>query len=345
MNWLWHSSRPVRRCFSAASILMAMAVLIACLVASVGLLQSPVAAKGSAAVVPSAQESAELEKAQAVSHITISVENLPLSIEFFERVLDFELIWRDERWGEDVEELYGIFGARIRSARLRLGSEEIELIEFMTPKGRLIPRDSRSNDLWFQHIAIVVSDIEAAYQRLRQHDIRHASTAPQTLPLSNPNAGGISAFYFRDPDGHVLEIIHFPAGKGDPRWQEAAATGATFLGIDHTAIVVSDTDESLRFYREELGLSIAGGSENVGTEQAHLNNVKDAHLRITALKAPGGGPGVELLEYLHPGPGRAYPPDSLANDLWNWQTVMKVVGSGEGRIVRDPDGHAVLLIP
>jgi catechol 2,3-dioxygenase-like lactoylglutathione lyase family enzyme len=347
MNRLWHSTPGVRPRFSAASILLAMAMLIACLVAAVDLAQTPVSAGAPALALQTSELSAGPVRAQAVSHIAISVESLPRSIEFFTEVLDFEVVSRDERWGEQVEQLYGIFGARVRTARLRVGSEEIELIEFMTPRGRLIPRESRSNDLWFQHIAIVVSDIEAAYARLREHDIRHASTAPQTLPLSNPNAGGISAFYFHDPDGHVLEIIHFPAGKGDPRWREAATSGATFLGIDHTAIVVADTEESLRFYRDQLGMSIAGGSENIGAEQARLNNVKGAHLRITTLKAPGGGPGVEFLEYLHPGRGRPYPADSLANDLWSWHTVIKTDGAGNSqqRIVRDPDGHALMLVP
>src|SRR5207249_11847147 len=86
----------------------------------------------------------------------------------------------------------------------------------------------------------------------------------------NPNAGGIRAFYFRDPDDHPLEILQFPAGKGDPKWQRAE--GRLFLGIDHTAIVVASTDASLRFYRDLLGLRIAGTSLNYGPEQERLNN-------------------------------------------------------------------------
>jgi len=92
--------------------------------------------------------------------------------------------------------------------------------------------------------------------QLAKHQVRHVSTAPQTLPAWNPNAGGIKAFYFQDPERHVLEIIWFPAGKGDPRWQRP--TNGLFLGIDHTAIVVSDTDRSLAFYHDALGLRVAG---------------------------------------------------------------------------------------
>jgi catechol 2,3-dioxygenase-like lactoylglutathione lyase family enzyme len=268
------------------------------------------------------------------------VEDMDRSVDFYTRVLDFKKTDDQELFGEHHEAFTGLFGVRVRIVRLRLGNETIELTQYLTPRGRLIPRDSRSNDRWFQHIAIVTTDMNGAYARLRHNKVGYASTAPQTLPLSNPNAGGISAFYFRDPDDHVLEIIHYPAGKGDPRWQEATAL---FAGIDHTAIVVSDTDKSIEFYRDRFCFSVAGTSENVGTEQAHLNNVRDAHLRITALRAPGGGIGVELLQYLTPTDGRTYPQDSKPNDLWHWTIHLVPVVDGQTQVVRDPDGHAIVV--
>ncbi|MGH7856392.1 MAG: VOC family protein, partial [Candidatus Binatia bacterium] len=169
-------------------------------------------------------------------------------------------------------------------------------------------------------MAIVVTDMDRAYRRLRDHRVEHASSGPQRLPDWNPNAGGIEAFYFKDPDGHVLEVLAFPEGKGDSRWHRK--TDRLFLGIDHTAIVVWDTEESLRFYRNVLGLRVAGASENHGTEQEHLNNVFGARLRITTLRA-AKGPGVELLEYLAPRDGRPAPPDWKANDLVHWQTTLR----------------------
>lgn len=155
----------------------------------------------------------------------------------------------------------GLFGLRMRVVRMQLGDEIIELTEYLTPKGRPIPADSKSNDHWFQHIAIVVSDMDQAYQRLRDFKVQHVSTAPQRIPDWNKGAAGIRAFYFRDPDNHNLEITYFPSGKGDPRWQKP--TDNLFLGIDHTAIVVSDTERSLKFYRDLLALRVAGESENL----------------------------------------------------------------------------------
>jgi len=292
------------------------------------------------------------------------------SIAFYSKVLTFEKISDREVDGEEVEHLFGVFGAHIRLVEMKLGDESIQLVQFVAPRGGPIPVDSKSNDLWFQHIAIIVSDMDLAYAILRQNKVEYASSAPQRLPDWNKDAGGIKAFYFKDPDEHPVEILWFPEGKGDPKWHRLS--GRLFLGIDHTAITVSDTEASLKFYRDLLGLRVAGESENYGTEQEHLNNVFGAHLRITALRARAG-PGIELLEYLSPRDGRPFPLDEHANDLVHRATVLLTqdpdaaakqitaahstfVSSGvvvnhtqqltftKGFLVRDPDGHAIEIV-
>lgn len=298
----------------------------------------------------------------SVGCVGMTVGDLDRSIDFYTRVLTFERATEAEVAGEPWERLEHVFGARMRIARLRLGGECVELTEYLAPKGRPVPADARSNDRTFQHVAIVVSDMTRAYEVLRAAKVEHASTGPQRLPDWNPNAGGIEAFYFRDPDRHVLEVIRFPPKKGDPRWQ--TPNGKLFLGIDHTAIVVGDTDASLRFYRDALGLRVAGGSENYGTEQEHLNNVFGARLRITTLRA-SSGPGIELLEYLAPRDGRPAPDDARSNDLSHWQTALfardvdaasravhgdaptnlprNEFGYARASLARDPDGHVMQL--
>lgn len=307
-----------------------------------------------------------------IESVGFTVSDLDRVGEFYTDVLHFRKISEKEVWGREFELLTGVFGARARTARYRLGEEIIELTEYLTPGGRPVPVDSRSNDRWFQHIAIIVSDMDKAYAELRKHKVRHASTGPQKLPDYIPNAAGIRAFYFKDPDGHVLEVLEFPSDKGDPKWRRRAGTGELFLGIDHTAIVVGDTDTSLGFYREALGLQVAGNSENYGPEQERLNNVFGARLLITGLRTQEPGIAVEFLEYLAPSDGRPFPRDTRSNDLWHWQTGF-VTAEAEGLAellrerhfdfispavvefgasdlwfrraltVRDPDGHAVRI--
>jgi catechol 2,3-dioxygenase-like lactoylglutathione lyase family enzyme len=274
---------------------------------------------------------------RGVGCLGLTVSDLDRSVAFYSGVLTFEKVLDVEQAGEAVEQLEGVFGARTRTARLWLSGECLELTEYLAPRGRPAPADARSNDRSFQHAAIVVSDMDRAYAVLRAAHAEHASTGPQRLPDWNPNAAGIRAFYFRDPDRHVLEVLQFPPGKGDAKWQKK---DALFLGIDHTAIVVGDTDASIRFYRDVLGLRIAGASENWGTEQEHLNNVFGARLRITTLRA-ASGPGIELLEYLAPRDGRAYPADERANDLVHWQTTLVGDPADAARLLRG--AHAAFV--
>src|SRR5246500_4121167 len=306
---------------------------------------------------------------EGVDAIGITVSDMDRAVAFYSKVLTFEKISDAEVAGEDYEHLEGVFGLRMRVVRMLLGDESIELTEYLAPKGRPIPADSRSNDRWFQHIAIIVNDMDKAYAWLRQNKVEHASTGPQRLPDWNKNAAGISAFYFKDPDEHPVEVLQFPPDKGAEKWHRP--TEKLFLGIDHTAIVVWDTDASLKFYRDVLGLRVAGESENYGTEQEHLNNVFGAHLRITALRGVTG-PGIELLEYLAPRDGRPFPADEHANDVIHRQTVLLtgdaeaaarqlyagkvsfvssgVVANQKGQLgfnktflVRDPDGHVMAI--
>jgi len=305
----------------------------------------------------------------AVDSVALTVSDLDRASDFYSKVLTFEKVADREVAGGPYERLFGVPGLRVRSVRMRLGDEYLELQQFLAPRGRPVPIDSRSNDRWFQHVAIIVSDMNAAYARLQSFNVEQASSAPQRLPDWNPNAGGIEAFYFRDPDGHNLEVLQFPADKGARKWH--ARDGRLFLGIDHTAIVVADTEASLHFYRDVLGMRIAGSSDNYGTEQEHLNNVSGAHLRITALRA-AHGPGIEFLEYLAPRSGRPLPADTQPDDLWYWQVnlcsaapaafepalrdshapllsagtielVDPKLGWRKGLLTRDPDGHASLI--
>ena len=305
--------------------------------------------------------------AREVGPIGLTVSDRDAEVRFFTAVLGFSLESDTELVGEPYERLEGVFGAHLLVARLVLGNEHLELTEYLAPRGRPYPGDSRSNDRWFQHVAIIVSDMDSAYRVLRAHKVGHISTVPQTIPLSNPAAGGIRAFYFRDPEGHPLELLWFPPGKGAERWHRS---DRLFLGIDHTAIAVGSSARSLRFYRDLLGLRVAGTSHNFGTEQAHLGNVPEADVQITGLRA-AAGPGIEFLEYLTPRTGRAAADDERANDLVQVQTTLVVpdaraaaaactrwgaaplsaapvvadgLGFRWGFLVRDPDGHVLRIV-
>jgi catechol 2,3-dioxygenase-like lactoylglutathione lyase family enzyme len=303
-----------------------------------------------------------------VSSLGVTVRELTRSAAFFQHVLGFERCRTQRVAGPELERLTGLSGVEARVAQLWLGDEKVQLCEYVAAPGRSFPADSRSNDHWFQHAAIIVRDMDEAYARLRRFGVELASVGPQRLPDFNPAAAGIRACYFRDRDGHFLEVLQFPSGKGDCKWHRVG--DQLHLGIDHTAIVVRSTASSLKFYRDALGMSIAGTSTNFGPEQERLNNVAGARLQITTLKA-SSGPGIELLQYLSPETGRPRPSDARPNDLLHWHVsvvvadvaaaietaksaggtllstgIAEINSAGDScvsALVGDPDGHVLEL--
>ncbi len=305
-----------------------------------------------------------------IEYVGMTVANLEQSEKFYTEVLSFQKIADTEVWGEDWSKLQGVFGLRMRVVQMQLGDEIISLMEYLTAGGRPIPVDSRSNDRWFQHFAIVVTDIDKAYEHLRQYRVKHSSTSPQQLPEWNKKLGGVKAFQFKDPDGHNLELIEFPPDKADKKWLQK--TNKLFLGIDHSAVVVKDAEASFALYRDRLNLELMLQAQNYGTEFEHITGTFGSRVQVNSMKG-SQGIGFELLEYIAPVTGRDMPVDSKANDLWHYQTVITVsdlaaiaeqlrfapcsfispgivemssdkLGYTKALSIRDSDGHFLLLV-
>ncbi len=252
-------------------------------------------------------------------------------------------------------------GVRTRTARLRLGTQELELTAF-EPSGAKYPPDSTAADLWFQHFAIVTDEMAAACRRLNRHGATPITEGgPQRLP---PSAGSVVAYKFRDPDGHPLELIQFPPSRRDPAWQTAAP--GTNVGIDHSALSIADAQRSLAFY-ELLGLDRPSRQLNSGPEQDRLDGLAGVVVEVIGLApAVGSTPHVELLCYRTPR-GRRRAPSHQAGDIADTRlvlqvedlaglmkklaavgteasSVVKMASGSRAALVRDPDGHALVLL-
>ena len=224
----------------------------------------------------------------------------------------------------------------------------------------------------FQHVAVVASDMDRAYGQLQSvAPVPISRGGPQRLPAAS---GGVRAFKFRDPDGHPLELIEFPAGSGDQRWQAAKTrrrAGPT-LGIDHSAISVSDVERSVAYY-QQLGFTVGARQRNSGAEQARLDGLDSSEVEVVALlPVDRSGPHLELLGYQTPQPisvpvGKPGVGAQVTRDRLVWQLAepqapglvavppdaahatpralsAPVAGAHVGLLV-DPDGHLHELVP
>jgi catechol 2,3-dioxygenase-like lactoylglutathione lyase family enzyme len=286
---------------------------------------------------------------------------------FFREALGFEEVGIEERGGKAFGRLMGLPGARAQVRLLRLGRQEVELVAF-AEKGRPYPPGSTSSDLWFQHIAIVVSDMRAAHNRLsaRPGWTPISTSGPQPLPDSS---GGVTAFKFRDLEGHPLELIEFPPAKTPKVWQ--ALRGASpCVGIDHSAIVVSSSSASVAFY-QRLGFTLAARSLNRGSEQERLDAISSAEVEVTTLHHAGtdAPPQLELLCYRSPMAGQSSMVSGRSNDITTTRLLLDAgpgitlapilasldtqlvsdgavaVGGGhQAVLLHDPDWHHLMLV-
>jgi len=213
-----------------------------------------------------------------------------------------------------------------RRSLLRLGSQQIELLQFTDSAGRPYPPDSTSTDIWFQHMAIVVTDMTSAHRRVMAN--------PRFRPISRdgpvrlPGAsGGVTAFKFRDHDGHPMELLEFPRESVPAEWRSASGNGP-FLGVDHTAIAVRDTARSADFFRSVFGFTAGPRTENRGPEQEALDDVDGVQVSVTRLALNLPAPRMELLHY-HVGTRRPIPFDTAGNDIAATHSVIQVASLGQ----------------
>jgi len=294
------------------------------------------------------------------------VGDLDRSIEFYCDALGFEL---------DMVGFHADAGPTIdgstrsrarRQAVLVLGRESIELLalESDTDGRASVPGNTPACSLAFQHLAVVAADMAAACARLsRFAPTMISAQGPVRLP---PSTGSATALKFRDPDGHPLELIAFPAGTGDERWQRQERDAVT-LGIDHSAIVVAAADRSIAFYRDILGCSVSGRQTNHGAGQDDLDGLRAVEVDVVAMRpAASATPHLELLGYRQPFPSAGGSSRQLATStgdciVWTAHDITDiaarlalagmqfVVGPAgaddpDELLLLDPDGHAHLLL-
>lgn len=274
--------------------------------------------------------------ASGIERVSLTSASAMALAPFYEQALGFELLEVSRCEGREFEQRLGVNGGAL-AVLLGLGAQRLELLQFDQP-GAAYPTDIGGADTRFQHCAVVVSDLRAAHEQLCAHGGWQPITrpAPQWLPAAS---GGVGAFKFRDPEGHPLELLAWPAGLPSP-WA-ALAGNRLFLGIDHTAISVTDTAASIAFY-EQLGLGAAASSRNTGPEQARLDGLDHPDVEVTALQPALRTPHLELLCYRRPAMQRGQ--SVHGNDVAAARIHLCAARAGAGaqRLV-DPDGHVLII--
>lgn len=271
---------------------------------------------------------------RAIAGFHLVTADLPGLRRFYQEVLGFVADGPEQAISPEEMDLLSLHGkGRRQTARL---GEQVVAIEQFDSIGRIYSDHGDAASLWFQHLALMVVDMAEAYRRVATM-VPISEGGPQHLPGSS---GGVHAFKFRDPDGHPLELLKFPAESRPAAWQgKSAAAGQIGIGIDLSAISVADADVSTAFYRS-LGFEPGERTLNQGPEQQRLDHLGGVEVAVVPMQPESETPHLELLGYRVPR-GAAGPP-LQANDV----AATRIVWLGEGvALLRDPDGHLQQIIP
>jgi catechol 2,3-dioxygenase-like lactoylglutathione lyase family enzyme len=274
-------------------------------------------------------------RAPALARFGMNSPNARRLVPFYEQAFGAQVELRERQHRHRFTQWIGVEGVT-ESTVLSLGDATVELLEFDYP-GRPYPPELSPYDTRFQHLGIVVTDMHRAMERLTQTAGWTAISigGPQRLP---ENDGGVTAFKFRDPDGHPLEFLQFASGKTPAHWRKTIGMGI-HLGIDHSALSVADATRSMNFY-ESLGLALSRRSLNQGIEQEHLDGVPAPIVDVISLTPQSPTPHVELLHYRTP--SRATHEGLRSHDTAATRLVFvgpDIASKEANRLIQDPDGH------
>ncbi len=294
---------------------------------------------------------------RAIAGFGRTVADLAATEAFYRDGLGFARVAPPELVPTAEAEAMGLADGRATQLRMRLGAQAVTFLA-VDPPGAPYPTDPAATDPVFQHLAIPVRSMDSAMAQLAEVGPTPISRGgPQALPASS---GGVTAYKFRDPDGHPLELIFFPDGPPAERWRNAPGL---FLGIDHSAITVTDLDAALAFLTGPLGLTVAQRGLNQGAAQARLDGLDDPQVDVIALAPPDPAPHMELLHYRVPAarrtPGASSGPadrastrfifavdamKGLLEPLGDYGLVPNVSRDRGAAFCKGPDGHGFLFL-
>jgi catechol 2,3-dioxygenase-like lactoylglutathione lyase family enzyme len=140
---------------------------------------------------------------KAIHHTAISVSDLDASIHFYRDLLGMTLEWRmDHRQGDALERVVGMKNVDVSIALLSGWGSRIELLQYLSPKGKPYPPNKLQCDKGIIHLAFQVVNIDDRYKQLLGQGVQFNAPPLVLRP-------GVKATYFHDPDGMTLELVQY----------------------------------------------------------------------------------------------------------------------------------------
>ena len=157
----------------------------------------------------------------AIDHTAISVPDMEEAIDFYTKVLGFE-IESESGWpkgAKRVDQLVGLEDSASKVVMLKLGETRIELFQYVSPTPNERDPDFRVCDHGITHFCLRVTGIKDEYARL--------ATAGVQFNGPPVDVGTSICVYGRDPFGNVIELKQ---PKGQPRGRAGSGLPGSVFG-------------------------------------------------------------------------------------------------------------------
>jgi glyoxylase I family protein len=138
-------------------------------------------------------------------HVAIGVDDFDRALKFYTEGLGFELVQQSRFDDEELaNRAIGLDAIEAKMAMLKANNAFLELWQYSHPA----PKDLRSRpcDYGYPHIALQVEDIQAEYDRLKDHGMEFVG---EVVHFGEEAA----AIYGRDPSGNIIELYEIKAGE------------------------------------------------------------------------------------------------------------------------------------
>ncbi len=143
----------------------------------------------------------------AIDHYAVTVRDLDETRKFYEDILGFEVIDRqDNNTLPYYAELIGLPDAKFNIINMKGYGIVIEFLEYFSP-GK-IEMDTQANITGSAHLAFRVKDVFKLYEEWGKKGVNLC--AKRAVCIEEGRHKGICAFYFKDPNGFILEVVSRP---------------------------------------------------------------------------------------------------------------------------------------
>ena len=143
-----------------------------------------------------------------IYHVGLTVSDLDRSITFYRDVLGLEFQGEILMSGEETDKIFNKKDIKARVAYLKgsknLESSLVELIQFIGTSVNKVESDLFNTSI--SELCLYTDDIDAVYKNLIENDVMCISE-PAYFDFTKEGFGKSKAFYFKDPDGIILEVM------------------------------------------------------------------------------------------------------------------------------------------